>query len=119
MGETVMIHGKPVAVDWSPAAARAMAARTQPLLAEMELYFSCLIRKRVRFPNDAEAARFVNATPRLRVGFRPVMTASCRVDPEQDKPGLEDFTIVNPAAFVPRWLTIDFRKGEWTGEFGY
>lgn len=119
MSATVTIHDKPVAVNWSPAAERAIAARSQPLLVEMELYFSCLIRKRVRFPSDASTTRFVDATPRLRVGFRPVMTASCLIDAELDKPRLEDFPMVNHAAFVPRWLTIDFRKGAWTGRFGY
>ncbi len=119
MSATVTIHGKPVAVDWSPAAERAIVARSQPLLVEMELYFSCLIRKRVRFPGSAETTRFVNATPHLRVSFRPVMTASCLIDAELDEPRLEEFPIVNPAAFVPRWLTIDFRKEAWTGLFGY
>jgi hypothetical protein len=30
---------------------------------------------------------------------------------------VEDFPIVRPEAFVPKRLTIDYKKGKWTGDF--
>ena len=32
---------------------------------------------------------------------------------------LTDFPIAKPEAYVPHWLRIDYRKGQWQGEFGY
>lgn len=54
----------------------------------MELHFSCLIRKAVRFGSDAEG-----------------------------DPPLEDFSIVRPEALVPKRLTIDYENGRWMCNF--
>ena len=45
----VDLEGTPFRVILSGAAQRARSARTTPLIAEMELYFSCLTRLMVRF----------------------------------------------------------------------
>ena len=49
MSIEITISGKPLQIELSPAASLAMQQRVTPLLAEMELYFSCLVRKKVRF----------------------------------------------------------------------
>ena len=91
-----------------------------PLVVEMELYFSCLIRKRVRFPATAHAdATCARLDERLTVCFRPVMTRQCAVSGGQDSPELEAFPIRRPEAFLPKWLALDFRHGNWSGEFGF
>ncbi len=115
------INDKPLLIELTKAASKAIKERTTPLFAEMELYFSCLVRKKVRFyeenNNDDESVT-VNET--LEVRFRPVMTQSCSVsDVEGEAPPVTDFPIKNPAAYVPHWLRIDYKKGEWCGEFGY
>ncbi len=122
MQTTITVNGKPVEVKLSRAADAALAQRNTPLLAEMELYFSCLIRKQVRFRDHVESASAapVPVTDRLAVYFRPVMTQTCNVnDMHGEAPPVSDFEIKNPAAFVPHWLRIDYRGGEWSGEFGY
>lgn len=121
MQSVIDILGKPVNVAWSVAAERKMSELASPLLAEMELYFSCLLRKKVRFNEAAHDVNRVTVTPRLQVGFRPVMTQKCGVEEvaAEDAPPLADFPIVNPAAFVPRWLHIDFHGGQWVGDFGF
>jgi hypothetical protein len=105
-------------VRLSRAAQAALAAG--PLVVEMELYFSCLIRKRVLFPpaphKDATCARLDEG---LTVCFRPVMTRQCAVSGVQESPELETFPIQRPEAFLPKWLTLDLRNGNWSGEFGY
>jgi hypothetical protein len=106
----------------SPAAEHALAQRQTPLLAEMELLFSCLIRKRVRFSDVRTDLPMDNATPasdRLSVRFRPVMTRVCSVAEVGGAPPLDDFPIANPRPYVPHWLAIDYRRGQWLGEFGY
>jgi hypothetical protein len=117
MQTTVEILGKEVLVEWSASAEKKLQVLAEPLLVEMELYFSCLIRKAVRFGRNAQAGDFALAAPRLKVGFRPVMAKSCRISDAEGEPPLEDFPIVKPEAFVPKRLAIDYSGGEWKGEF--
>jgi len=117
MQTTIEILGKKVLVEWSASADRKLQELAEPLLVEMELYFSCLIRKAVRFGREAQAGEFVMAAPRLQIGFRPVMTKACNVKDFETEPPVEDFPIVKPGAFVPKRLTIDYRNGNWIGDF--
>ncbi len=117
MHTTVEILGKEVLVEWSASAARELESLAEPLFVEMELYFSCLIRKAVRFRRTTRSGNFAIAGPHLQIGFRPVMTKACRVGDFEDEPPLEDFPIVKPEAFVPKRLTIDYKAGSWAGEF--
>ena len=119
MHATVQILNRPVRVEWSKAAELALSESAKPLVVEMELYFSCLIRKKVRFNEQAHSRNVVPVNDRLGVAFRPVMTKACGVHDEHGEAPLEDFPIANPAAFVPHWLRIDYRSGEWQGEFGF
>ena len=117
MQTTVEILGKKVIVEWSSSADKKLQELTEPLAVEMELYFSCLIRKAVRFGRDAHAAEFSSASPHLKVGFRPIMTKACNVKDFEVEPPVEDFPIVKPEAFVPKRLTIDYKAGKWSGDF--
>ncbi len=114
----VELGGKTLQVTLTPAATRALSRRTQPLEAQMELYFSCLVRLKVRFL-EPPGGDSVPATDQLAISFRPVMTARCGKDYPGEEPPLTDFPLARPEAFTPRWLHIDFRRGEWSGEFGF
>jgi len=114
----ITIANKSLKLHLSVAAQQALAARSSPLYAEMELYFSCLIRFKVRFYEQATHGEGVTVSDKLVVNFRPVMTKACGKDYEGEEPPLTDFPIVKQEAFVPKWLRIDFRQGEWHGEFG-
>jgi hypothetical protein len=113
------LEGKRFRVTLSAAAQRALAQRSTPLIAEMELYFSCLIRLRVRFYEHDEEANTTPVTPRLSVRFRPVMSRRCDLHEVKGKSPLGDFPIVKRTPYVPRWLHLDYKNGEWMGEFGY
>lgn len=120
--ETVPLHGRRVAVHLSPAARRALSQRAELLTVELELFFSCLIRTRVRFPaaDDAEAAEAGDAPAadgRLRLRFRPVMSRHCGLEEGHQLTG---FPLAEPGSFVPHWVRLDYHPGTgWTGEFGY
>ena len=119
MQATVEILGKNILVEWTASAEQAMNSLTAPLKVEMELYFSCLIRKVVRF-NEASTMRYgVAVTPKLTVGFRPIVTRSCKVSEigDDEEPPVEDFMLTKPEAFVPKKLFIDFKRGVWIGKF--
>jgi len=118
MQKKIEIKGKSVSVSLSDSAVKALALRNKILVAEMELYFSCLIRKQVRFKENTDGD-LINVADQFAVRFRPVMTKACGIDYEGDEPPLEDFPIEKPEAFVPHWLKIDFKKNQWVGEFGF
>ena len=122
--ETIEMLGKKITLEISDRAKRQLQDRKKPLFVEMELYFSCLLRKEIRIREtlreklDEEFA--VQFSDILHVSFRPVITKSCSVSSCQgEKPPLSDFPIKKPRSYVPKWLKLDFKKGEWCGDFGY
>lgn len=115
----VTLNDKEIHIRLSASAQRALAGRKTPLLAEMELLFSCLIRKRVHFRDHLGSEAATPVSDALAIRFRPVMTRVCAMDSVDGSPPSEDFPIADPRPYIPRWLTIDFRKGRWQGEFGY
>lgn len=119
MKTAIKLDGKTIQIDLSEAAQQALSLRTTPLLAELELYFSCLLRKRVNFREAEPDAMTVKVNHDLAIFFRPVMTRRCGQDFEGDEPPITDFPIVNSSAFIPRWVHIDYRHGQWSGDFGY
>jgi hypothetical protein len=113
----VTLYEKQIEVRLTAAAARALTLRTRPLVAEMELLFSCLLRKRVYFGESMDETTPVN--DQLSVRFKPIMTRRCSVSEGGATPPSEGFPLENPRPFVPGWLAIDYRRGEWVGQFGY
>ena len=113
------ISGKPVEISLTRSASKALVKSSIPILAEMELYFSCLIRKRGLFPESNDLSAALQVAENLYVQFRPVMTRHCGLDPDGGAPPLADFPIEDARPFVPKWLKLDFRRGKWCGEFGY
>lgn len=120
----IEMFGKQISLEISKSAKRQLKDRKTPLFVEMELYFSCLLRKEIRIREtlreklDEEFS--AQLSDMLHVSFRPVMTKSCSVSSCQgEKPPLSDFPIKKPQCYVPKWLRLDFKKGEWCGDFGY
>ncbi len=111
--------GRIIELQLGRGARRQLAQRSTPLIAEMELYFSCLVRKRVRFSETPRESPTVMAQPGLALCFSPVTTATCSVADNGDDVPLTAMPVKNPAAYLPHWLKIDFRQGQWHGEFGY
>jgi len=110
-----------IRVVTSKAADRQLSRLANPLDVQMELLFSCVIRKRVlfRIPEGVKTYPMAGADERINLCFRPVMTKVCLVSEVEDVPDLEDFPIQRIEAFIPRWLRLDFRAGSWHGDFGW
>lgn len=118
MKKTIEIEGRPIAVKISAAAAQALSKRDTQLVAEMELLFSCLIAKYVRFNEVNAPVNGVAVTDNLTVCFSAMMSQSCDIAGSRDFE-TETFAVKNSHRYVPHWLEIDYRSGEWQGEFGY
>ncbi|QKO22520.1 hypothetical protein [Rhodoferax sp. BAB1] len=116
---TVSINGRDVLVEWSPAAAKALAARNTPLIVELELYFSCLVKKFVHFHDDAPGRSTVAVGSKLRLYFRPVTSTACHMEQAEAlgrQPEVElDTDAVRKMA--PKKVSIDHVKGAWRGSY--
>ncbi len=120
----IALHQKPIDIQFSRSATAALATRSGILLAEMKLIFGCMIRKQLVFREwdtgvDTDA---IPAGAGLAVRFVPLMSRAACATAENSKTGQGLPThepLDNPRPYVPRWLTIDYRKGQGRGEFGY
>ena len=120
MQRLLTFHGRPLNLTVSQRALAQLARRVSPLFLEMELYFSCLIRKRVLVRASIEEADAVVLADKLIASFRPVVTETCAMrDVERDNPPVKDMPILHPERFYPHWLTLDYRRGQWRADFGY
>ena len=121
MQKTVTMLDRAIQVDVSNRAEKQLQQRDAPLCLEMELYFSCMIRKRVLVCETVGTEFVAQLDDKLTIGFRPVMTKACGITEtaEDGKPPLTDFPIKKPESYIPHWLRLDYRKGEWLAEFGY
>jgi hypothetical protein len=115
----VLHEGREVEVRWTRRAEHALQASPQPLIVELQLYFSCVVRKRVVFHQQVDfATTRVNGS--LEIAFRPIASRAC--DPREfalHYPAGKDLSAGPAARMIPRSVEIDFRKGDWEGQFGY
>lgn len=120
MEKTVVVGDRPLSLTISKRAQVQLDRRTSALLLELELYFSCLVRKRVYVREHIDSRDVHSVSDKLQLRFRPVVTETCAMrDVERDNPPVKDMPIVNPERYFPHWLTLDYVRGEWLAEFGY
>ncbi|UCE32517.1 MAG: hypothetical protein JSW68_06345 [Burkholderiales bacterium] len=113
------INGREVPVHWTESAERALRARGEPLILELELYFSCLVKKAVHVRASAGAHRLAWVDERLALYFRPVTSTACSWDTVERlgrQPETEIDTAV-AARLAPRSVSLDYREGRWIGAF--
>jgi len=117
--QMVQINGRSLQLRWTERAERELNRQDQTLIIELQLYFSCVVKKRVVFHQRAE----FNTTPvdeRLEIAFHPVASAVC--DPNEfalNHPSGRDLSTGPAARMVPAVVEIDYRDGCWQGQFGY
>jgi hypothetical protein len=111
-----------IAVNLTSTAESALQQRETPLNVELELYFSCLIRLRVTFP-DQPGDGFIpldSGNNKLKLFFHPITTKHCVIDEIRGHdPDTETFPIKKPEKFIPKWIKLDYKHSQWLGEFGY
>lgn len=120
MKQTVQMLGRSIVVEITRVAEKNLEQREHHLCLEMELYFSCMIRKQVNVRAAIDNGMSVFVNDKLEIGFRPVMTKTCSVSScDGEKPPVSDFPITKAERYIPHWLKVDYKKGKWVSEFGY
>lgn len=115
--KTIRLNGQSLTVSWTRRAQRQLAERQTPLTVEMQLLFSCVVKKRLLFEGSAPAA-LVPVNKNLSVSLSAVASKAC--SPEEfarDYPQGQDLTDSYAGRLTPSRLEIDFRQGEWQGQF--
>ncbi|MDP1691364.1 MAG: hypothetical protein Q8L49_05315 [Burkholderiaceae bacterium] len=116
---TVSINGKPVTVVWTRSAAQKLAERSRPLVLELELYFSCLVKKFVHFHDQAPGRATTQVTEKLQLYFRAVTSTACTMD-VADALGRQPEIELETAAvrkLAPKRVRLDFDRGQWAASF--
>lgn len=116
---TIIINGKNVEVEWTPAAAREMEKRQAPLIVELELYFSCLVKKFVHFREDSRGKPVVAANDKLHLYFRPVTSTACSFEVAERLGRQPEIDIDSNAVrrIAPKRVNVDHVDGKWCGSF--
>jgi len=119
--ERVQLAGRDIQLRLSPAARTQLARETTALEIELEVYFSCYLRKRVHFLRTPhrDVLERVALGDHVSLSVRMVMTQACAVAEAPAEPELEALPIVRHRPFIPRWVSIDYTGGAWSGEFGF
>ncbi|GAB4356051.1 MAG: hypothetical protein Kow006_22850 [Gammaproteobacteria bacterium] len=116
--QVVNFRGRGVTIRWTERARQALAERDLPLIVEMQLLFSCVVKKRVIFHEQTDLPT-LPVNDRLRIAFRAVQSAAC--DPVEFArlyPVARELNSAAARKMRPRWLALDYRKGRFQAEFG-
>jgi len=114
-----VINGKTVRVEWTRRAENALRAREHPLIVELELYFSCLVKKFVHVRETAGGRPLSWVDERLALYFRPVTSTTCAPQTAERLGRQPEVEIDTPATrrIAPKRVLLDFSSGAWSGSF--
>lgn len=116
----VILNDKKIEVNWTERVEDALRLRSGPLMVEMQLYFSCVVKKRVVFHDRTDFKPVVAVNDKLQLCYRAIQSAAC--DPEtfaRDYPEQRELESKAAGNMQPSKLNIDFRNGMWQGETGF
>lgn len=113
----IQLRGKNLDIRWTRRAEDAFRLRNTPLTAEMQLYFSCVVKKRVLFHEQSSLEK-TSVNNKLDISFRPVQSMAC--SPEEfarNYPVKGELNSDAAYKMRPSLLSLDFINGQWHGEF--
>jgi len=122
--QTTEIQGRKLHVKYDKRALQQISTLKKSVYLEMELNFSCLVKKRIFETTESHTTKnslMTQLNDTLYLSFKAITTNVCV--PKNfniyEHESVEVIEIAKPERFVPDWVTIDFQNGSWGGEFGY
>jgi len=111
------IRDKRIEVKWTQRANKALNSRSSSLIIEMQIYFSCVVKKRVLFHNESDLET-ITINDKLRISSRTVQSESCdAVEFAKNFPVKDELTSASARNMRPSLLYIDYINQQWAGEF--
>lgn len=117
--KTVSLNGRMLRVRWTERADTALHGLETPLAVEVQLYFSCMVKKRMLF-HQTPIPGSVSVAPNLELAFRCIASAACNPSEFAERYPEGRSLMSGPAAAIPpKRVDIDYRRGCWQGSFAY
>ena len=115
--DNIEIRGKKMAIHYSKRAERALNQREKSLIAELQLYFTCVVQKRVVFHEETKLET-IKVNPKLEVIYHTLESDSCDPTEFAEKhPVKRELKSKAAQRMRPSSLQIDFINDQWSGEF--
>ena len=117
--DSIDIRGKKMAIMYSRRAEKALQQRSNPLIAELQLYFTCVVQKRVNF-HDQTDLETISANTKLKIAYHTVQSDACDpVEFAEKHPVKKELNSKGAQTMRPSLFQIDYKNGEWVGEFSF
>jgi len=117
--DSIDIRGKKMSIMYSKRAEKALQQRSQLLIAELQLYFTCVVQKRVNF-HDTTELETIPANPNLKIVYHTVQSNACDpVEFAEKHPVKKELSSKGARSMRPSLFKIDYKKGKWIGDFSF
>jgi len=120
--ESIDIRGKKMAIFYSQRAENALAKRETTLIAELQLYFTCVVQKRVLFHDlqDVTSLETIPTLSNLEIAYHTVQSNACDpVEFAEKHPVKKELKSKGAQSMRPSRFKIDYKDGEWIGDFSF
>jgi hypothetical protein len=117
MNYAVVLYDKTIQVEISQQAEKALTKLKQPIIADINLIFGCMIAKRVWFKEQVDS-EVVAVTDKLGISFRVVRYEVCNFANIDGGVEPEEFPLAKEKKhYVPDNLFIDYKKNKFIGKY--
>lgn len=118
--DSIDIRGKKMAIMYSKRAEKALQKRDTSLIAELQLYFTCVVQKHVVFHEQTDLDTIITANPNLKIAYHTVQSNACDPVEFADKhPVKKELNSKGAKSMRPSLFQIDYKNGEWIGDFSF
>lgn len=116
---SIDIRGKKMSIMYSKRAEKALDERTNSLIAELQLYFTCVVQKRVIFLEQTDLDT-ITANPKLKITYHTVQSNACDpIEFADSHPVKKELNSKGALSMRPSLFRIDYKNGEWIGDFSF
>ena len=115
--DSIDIRGKKMSIMYSKRAEKALQQRNVPLIAELQLYFTCVVQKRVNFHEQSDLET-ITANPHLEIAYHTVQSDACDpVEFAEKHPVKKELNSKGAKSMRPSLFKIDYKDKQWIGDF--
>lgn len=117
--DSIDIRGKKMSIMYTKRAEKALKKRNKSLIAELQLYFTCVVQKRVVFHESTELDT-IKANENLEIAYHTVQSNACNpVEFAEKHPIKKELNSKGAQSMRPSLFKIDLIDGQWIGNFSF